>query len=107
MYHSIQLTNTTSCVVTSQVTRPNDNKAIETRFRGLISSLRPASSILARRIAFPLLLLTAGLVLIHPCAGQSGTWSATGSLITARELHTATLLPNAKVLVAGGIDDLS
>ena len=33
----------------------------------------------------------------------SGTWSATRSLVTARELHSATLLENGKVLVAAGI----
>ena len=34
----------------------------------------------------------------------SGTWTTTGSLNTARYYHTATLLPNGKVLVAGGYD---
>jgi N-acetylneuraminic acid mutarotase len=33
----------------------------------------------------------------------TGAWSVTGSLNTPRYLHTATLLPNGKVLVAGGI----
>jgi hypothetical protein len=33
------------------------------------------------------------------------TWSATGSLANRRQLHTATLLPNGKVLVVGGTVD--
>ena len=37
----------------------------------------------------------------------SGTWTATGRLVTARYLHTATLLPNGQVLVAGGEGEIS
>src|ERR1700730_11300798 len=66
----------------------------------LSAGLLSATSILARRVAFPLLFLGAGLVLVQPCAGQ--TWTATGSLGAARFDHTATLLANGQVLVAGG-----
>lgn len=34
----------------------------------------------------------------------TGTWSLTGSMGTARSFHTATLMPNGWVLVAGGIN---
>jgi N-acetylneuraminic acid mutarotase len=60
-----------------------------------------ATSTLGRRVAFPLLFLGAGLVLVQPCAGAP-VFSNTGNLGAARTQHTETLLPNGKVLVAGG-----
>jgi hypothetical protein len=60
----------------------------------LAASLLSASSILARRIAFPLLFLGALLVIVQPCAGAPFVFNNTGSLGAARRNHTATLLPN-------------
>ncbi len=38
---------------------------------------------------------------------QSGAWSRTGSMAVARESHSATVLSNGQVLVAGGVDGAS
>src|SRR5438552_17268941 len=40
----------------------------------------------------------------RPATAAVQRWSPTGSLATAREGHTATLLPDGRVLVAGGFD---
>jgi len=48
-------------------------------------------------------LLVSLLVSAAQVQAQQPNWSATGSLGTARALHTSTLLANGKVLVTGGV----
>ena len=45
--------------------------------------------------------------LYHPNSSTIGVWTQTGSMKEARITHTATLLSNGKVLVAGGFDHRS
>ena len=66
-------------------------------------ALRPLATILHRRLAMPLFLLCA-VLLARPCDATPGQWDFTGSLSDVRKDHTATLLTDGRVLVAGGRD---
>src|SRR5262245_58157037 len=67
----------------------------------VIARFRPAFSTELNRTAIPLFLIGAGLGLVQPCAGDSFQFEETSSLTVARFRHTATLLSNGQVLVAG------
>jgi hypothetical protein len=49
--------------------------------------------------------LLMGLALLSPAlASGAGTWSSTGAMHTAHDDHTATLLGDGRLLIAGGYD---
>jgi Galactose oxidase, central domain/Kelch motif len=60
------------------------------------------ASCLARQVMLLLLFFSTGLASTPPSAATPFEWEYTGSLKTARLRHTATLLPDGRVLAAGG-----
>jgi WD40 repeat protein len=69
---------------------------------GLASMKYPSLSLISRFVSLAALAVSAGLVFVQPCSAGSGAFQQTGSLANGRAFYTATLLPNGKVLAAGG-----
>lgn len=57
-------------------------------------------------IAVVLVMLIGGFAVSPSLVGASGIWTTTGGMLASRSYHTATLLPNDKVLVAGGYGNI-
>src|SRR5215470_8962526 len=84
-------------------TRPNGTMKTSITLLTLITQSASALP-LARLIVLLLLPFAVGLASMRRCAAAAFEWDYTGSLNTAREFYSATLLPNGMVLAAGGYD---
>src|SRR5262245_16308865 len=67
------------------------------------ATLLSNGKVLIARRSFPTLLgVSAGLVSAELFDPETGTFTATGNMITGRLGHSSTLLPDGRVLIAGG-----
>jgi hypothetical protein len=69
-------------------------------FRATVHTFSIRALVLVGLMAIAMLASTAA-----PSLGSSNTWTTAGSMTTARTGHTATLLANGEVLVAGGLSN--
>ena len=67
-------------------------------------SQRSGAAIPKWKVSWLVMVSAAALLIVNAALAESGQWELTGSMNTARENHTATLLLNGQVLVAGGSD---